>query len=172
MQFDLPPIQALAYLAIGTIVLGVLLLGGIARGRRSPLNYIIGSITCIALGIFLLTLRTTGTITVEPGRLNLKAPLLKTRFVKEGSIDRAWVQDLAGSEWNPARKLNGAAVGLIRSGEFRLHNGRIAFLVLDGDRALCIEVSDGGLYLLGMEDFEPFLEELRSRLPLLAAQLE
>jgi len=172
MSFDLPPIQALTYIAVGTIVLGVLLLGGLIRGSRGPLNYISGSAICITLGIVLLTIRSTGTIIMEPGRLMLEAPLLKTRIIEESAVTRAWVQDLPGSEWRPARKLNGAAAGRIRSGMFRLRNGREAFLVLDGDRALCIEDDAGKLYLLGMADFPSFLDEMRTRLPRLAAKIE
>jgi len=165
MEFILPAMKVLTYVGIFTIVLGVLLLSGIVRGRQGPLNYIIASIICIALGIFLLTIRSTGKIGVDDSGFTLKAPLLKTRVIPAGDIARAWVEDLAGSEWYPARKTSGAAAGSLRSGWFKLRNGRRAFVVLHGGRALCLEDRNGQVYLLGTEDFEGFLSTVKRRFP-------
>ena len=54
MEYIFPKISVVIYVGIGTIILGVLILLGISWGKKGPLNYIFGSIVCIAVGIFLI----------------------------------------------------------------------------------------------------------------------
>jgi len=172
MEFILPTVKLFTYLGIGMIVLGALVFIGIFKGSRSPLNYTIGGIICIAIGIFILSIKTAGSITVSENQMTLKAALTKTQVVQADEIKKAWVEELENSEWRPVKKKSGSAIGKIRTGWFTLKNGRKAYLVLQGDRALCIEADQEHIFLVGFEDFDLFLNQLRSEIPKLAELLE
>lgn len=172
MEFMLPGLKILTYTGIGLIVLGALIFLGIFRGRRSPLNYILGGIICIAMGILFLSIKSTGSITVTKDQLTLKASLTKTQVINADEIKRAWVEELDESEWRPAKKRSGTAAGNICTGWFTLHNGRKAYLVLQGNRALIIEAEQEYVFLIGVENFDSFLEKVRKEMPKLDELLE
>ncbi|MDH4257439.1 MAG: PH domain-containing protein [Candidatus Aminicenantes bacterium] len=172
MEFILPTLKLFTYLGIGMIVLGVLVFIGIFKGSRSPLNYIIGGIICIAIGIVFLSIKTAGSITVAENQMTLKAALTKTQVIQVDKIKKAWVEELENSEWGPVKKKSGSAIGKIRTGWFTLKNGRTAYLVLQGNRALCIEADQEHMFLVGIEEFDLFLSQLKSEMPKLAQLLE
>lgn len=166
MEFVLPAVQFLKFIGLGMIVLGVLLLAGILRGSRSPLNYILGSIICVALGIFILTLRSTGSITLAEDELVLKAALCKTQVVRTSDVASIWIEeDLDNSPWRPGRKKSGTAIGDIRTGWFTLQNGRSAYVVLKGRRAICFEAGEEHVFVIGTENFEDLLAALKKTFP-------
>ena len=154
------------------IVLGALVFLGILKGSRNPLNYIIGGIICIAIGIVFINIKTTGSITVTEDQFILKASLIKTQVIKVKNIKRAWVEELEDSEWCPVKKKAGTAVGNIRTGWFTLKNGQKAFLVLQGNQALCFEAGQEHVFLAGIEEFDLFLSQVKSKIPKLAELLE
>lgn len=172
MEFILPTLKLITYMGIGMIVLGALVFLGIFKGRRSPLNYIIGGIICIAIGIVFLSIKMTGSMTVTEDQLTLKAALTKTQVIKADEIKRAWVEELEDSEWRPVKKRSGTAIGEIRTGWFTLKNGLKAYLVLQGNRALCIEAGQEHVFLAGIEEFDLFLSQVKSEMPRLAELLE
>ena len=172
MEFILPTVKLFTYLGIGMIVLGALVFIGVFRGSRSHLNYIIGGIICIAMGIVILFNKTAGSITVAEDQMTLKAALTKTQTIRVDEIKKAWMEELENSEWRPVKKKSGSAIGKIRTGWFTLKNGRKAYLVLQGDRALCIEADQERVFLVGFEDFDPFLSQLKSGIPKLAELLK
>ncbi len=171
MEFMLPAVPALRLIGLGTLVLGVLIIFGIFYGRRHPANYVVGSVICIALGIFLLTLKSVGSITISNDELILKAALSKTQVIRASDIRKIWIEDLAGSAWRPGRRQSGTAIGKLRTGRFTLHNGRKAFLVLQGKRALILETDKEAVYLIGVEDFTDLLDAVRSLWPEMAGLL-
>jgi hypothetical protein len=168
MEFLLPNLKFLVYIGIGCIVLGVLLVLGILKGNAGVLGNMIGGIFVIAVGIFVITLKSPGKITVEQDQLMLKVPLYKTKIISEKEISRIWIEDLNESEWRPVRKTSGTNAGKVRSGWFKLKNGRKAFLTLYGKKAVCIEMEDGALYLLGTQDFDRFVGTVRLSIPQLS----
>lgn len=172
MEFILPTAKLFTFLGIGMIILGALVFIGIFKGSRSQLNYIIGGIICIAIGIVILFNKTAGSITVTEDQINFKAALTKTQTVRVDEIKKAWVEELEDSEWRPVKKKSGSAIGKIRAGWFTLKNGRKAYLVLQGNRALCIDAGQEHLFLVGFEDFELFLSRIKSEIPRLAQLLE
>jgi hypothetical protein len=172
MEFILPTVKLFTYLGIGMIVLGALVFIGIFKGSRSQLNYIIGGIICIAMGIVILFNKTAGSITVAENQITLKAALTKTQTVRIDEIKKAWVEELENSEWQPVKKKSGTAIGVFRTGWFNLKNGRKAYLVLQGNRALCIEAGQEHVFLVGFEDFDLFLSQIKSEMPKLAKLLE
>lgn len=113
MEFILPTLKILSWAGIGTIILGEAILLGIPFGRKSPFNYIFGSIFCIAVGIFIFSLRVPGKIVVSEDQL-----------------------------------------------------------VLQGDRALCIETDKEHVFLAGIDEFDEFLAQVKAQLPVLAEILE
>jgi len=111
MEFILPTVKLFTFLGIGMIVLGALVFIGIFKGSRSRLNYIIGGIICIAIGIVILFNKTAGSITIAEDQITLKAALTKTQVVRVDEIKKAWVEELENSEWRPAKKKSGSAIG-------------------------------------------------------------
>ena len=172
MEFILPTMKLFTYLGIGMIVLGALVFIGIFKGSRSQLNYIIGGIICIAIGIVILFIKTAGSITVAENQITLKAALTKTQVVRVDEINKAWVEELEDSEWRPVKKKSGTAIGEFRTGWFTLKNGRKAYLVLQGNRALCIDANQEHVFLVGIEGFDLFLSQIKSEIPKLAQLLE
>jgi hypothetical protein len=170
MEFVLPAIQFLKFVGLGMIVLGVLVLGGLLRGSRGPLNYLLGSIICIAIGIVILTLRSTGSITLAGDELVLKAALCKTQVVNTADVENIWlVSDLADSPWRPGRKKSGTAIGDIRTGWFTLQNGRNAYVVLQGWRGICFEAGKDHVFVIGTENFDDLLAAFKKTFPQLSA---
>jgi len=172
MEFILPTVKLFTFLGIGMIVLGALVFIGIFKGSRSRLNYIIGGIICIAIGIVILFNKTAGSITIAEDQITLKAALTKTQVVRVDEIKKAWVEELENSEWRPAKKKSGSAIGEFRTGWFTLKNGRKAYLVLQGNRALCIEADQEHVFLAGIKEFDLFLNQIKSEMPKLAELLE
>lgn len=172
MEFILPSMKMMVFVGIGTIILGLVILTGVIWGRRHAANYIIGAVICVALGIFILTIKGAGKVIIEENRLVLKAALSKTQLIDLDDIKVAWVVDLNDSEWAPARKKAGTAIGDIRTGWFTLKNDRKAFLVLQGSKALCLEVDAEHVFLIGMKEFDDFLSKLKAQIPKLEKILE
>ena len=168
MEFVLPPLNFLVYIGIGCIVLGVLLVLGILKGNAGVLGNLFGGLFVIALGIFLISLKSPGKISVDQDQLKLKVPLYSDKVIHEKDIKKAWIEELDDSEWRPQRKTSGSSIGKIRSGWFKLRNGRKAFLVLYGLKAVCIEMEGGQLYLIGTRDFDRFTDALRITIPQLS----
>jgi hypothetical protein len=162
MEILLPVIKLMTYIGIGLIAIGLLAIRGIFRGSRSKFNYVIGAAICFALGFYFLTMKSSGSIKVTDDSLTLKAILSKTQVVRTEEIQRAWVEDLQDTEWRPISRSSGTAFGNIRTGWYRLQNGRRAFVVLEGERALFIEADNNRVYILGLEDFEPFIRKVKS----------
>ena len=162
MEILLPEIKLMTYLGIGLIAIGILAIRGIFRGSHSKFNYIAGSLLCLGLGTFILTSKSTGSIKIAEDSLILKAILSKTQVIETAKIKRAWVEDLKNTEWRPISRSSGTSFGNLRTGWFRLQNGLKAFCILQGERALFIEMIDGDVYLIGLEDFEPFIKQVKS----------
>lgn len=172
MEFILPAIKGLTYIAIAMIVIGAAVLLGLYKGKRSPLNYIIGSVVCITAGIFLLTVRESGKIIVEKDRLILKAILCKAQTIEVNNVKRAWIEDLKGSQWRPKKKKSGTSAGDTRTGWFILQNGRKGYLVLQGEKALCLETEAEHVFLAGTTNFEEFLTKTKIQSPNLSRILD
>jgi len=162
MEILLPVIKLMTYIGIGLVAIGILAIRGIFRGSRSKFNYIAGSLICFALGIFFLTIKSSGSIKITEDSMTLKAILSKTQVIETDKIQRAWVGNLQDTEWRPISKSSGTSFGNFRTGWFRLQNGRKAFLVLQGERALFIEAENGRVFLIGVEDFNPFIRQVKS----------
>jgi hypothetical protein len=162
MEFSIPAIKLMTYIGIGLIVIGIFAIRGIFRGSRSKFNYVVGTLICFALGIYFLSMESSGSIYVTENSVTLKALLSKTRVVDTADIQRAWVENLEESEWRPISRNSGTALGNIRTGSFRLENSRRAFLVLQGERGLFIEANKDRLFLVGVEDFDPFIQQVKS----------
>lgn len=162
MEILLPEIKLLTYVGIGLIAIGILAIRGIFRGQRSKFNYIAGSLICIGLGMYMLISRSTGSITVTEDRLTLKALLSKTQVIETQNIKRAWVEDFKDSQWRPMSRSSGTALGNFRTGWFRLQNGERGFCIVQGERALFIQTEEGRMYLIGLEDFDPFIRQVKS----------
>lgn len=162
MEILLPAIKLMTYIGIGLVAIGILAIRGIFRSDQSKFNYIVGSLICFALGIFFLTIKSSGSIKVTEDSLTLKAILSKTQVIETDKIQRAWVENLQDTEWRPISRSSGTTLGNLRTGWFRLQNGRKAFLLLQGERALFIGADKGRWFLIGVEDFDPFIKKVKS----------
>ena len=162
MEILLPAIKLMTYIGIGSVAVGVLAIRGIFRGSRSKFNYAVGAVICFALGIYFLNMKSSGSIKITEDSLTLKAILSKTQVIEIDEIQRAWVENLEDTEWRPISRSSGTTLGNLRTGWFRLQNGRKAFLILQGERALFIEAQNDRVFLLGVENFETFIRQVRS----------
>jgi len=162
MEILLPAIKLMTYIGIGLVAIGILAIRGIFRGSRSKFNYIVGALICFALGILFLTTKSSGSIKVTENQLTLKAILSNTQVIETQDIQRAWIEDLQNTEWRPISRSSGTSLGNLRTGWYRLQNGRKAFLILQGDRGLFIEAENDRLILIGVEDFDPFIRQVKS----------
>ncbi|MFC2168303.1 PH domain-containing protein [Acidobacteriota bacterium] len=165
MEFILPAPKLLLYLGIGLIMLGILVFFGVIKGRKSELSRKIGAVITIIIGIILFLQKNSGKIIVEEDQFTLKALYFKTLSIKIDNIQKIWIQDLQNSEWKPVKRKAGTSLEGISSGRFSLQNGQSAFVVLDGYRALCIETKDGHLALFGVEEFDEFIDKIKSFMP-------
>ncbi|UCE42608.1 MAG: hypothetical protein JSV17_06540 [Candidatus Aminicenantes bacterium] len=161
METLLPAVKLMTYIGIGLVAIGILAIRGIFRGSRSKFNYFLGSLICFALGIFFLTMKSSGSIKVTEDRLTLKVMLTKTQVIETDKIKRAWVENLQDTDWRPISRSSGASLGKLRTGWFRLQNGQRAFLALQGERALFIEAENDRVFLIGVEDFETFIRQVK-----------
>jgi hypothetical protein len=161
MEILLPEIKLMTYLGYGLIAIGILAIRGIFRGSRSKFNYIVGAVICIGLGLIILTSKSTGSIKVTEDSLTLKALLSKTQVIEMEEIKRAWVEHFENTEWRPISRSSGTSLGNLRTGWFRLQNGLKAFCIVQGERALFIETHEGKVYLIGLEDFDPFIKQVK-----------
>jgi hypothetical protein len=162
METLLPAMKLMTYIGIGLVAIGLLAIRGIFRGSRSKFNYFVGSLICFALGIFFLTMKSSGSIKITEDSVTLKAILSKTQVIETEKIQRAWVEDLQETEWRPISRSSGTSFGNLRTGWYRLQNGRRAFLILQGERGLFIEGEKDRLYLIGVEDFDSFLRQAKT----------
>ncbi|UCE07291.1 MAG: hypothetical protein JSW07_04465 [bacterium] len=165
MEYIFPKISIMVYSGIGTIILGALLLLGIAWGRKGPLGYILGSIVCIIIGIFLLRIANGGTLKIEEQAVRLKIPLYSQKVITFDQItDRQIVSLDSDSPFKPAKRKSGTSTEKFKSGWFLLKNREKAFLLLEGRKAIYVKTTDGNAYLIGINDFDQLLENFQQYL--------
>jgi len=159
MEYIFPKIAVAFYAGIGTIVLGVLLLLGIAMGKKGPLNYIFGSIVCIIVGIFIISIAKGGTLKIENHEVRMKLPLYSEKiFIADQIADVQIISLDEESPLKPVRKKSGSATKNLKNGWFTLKNDEKAFLLLEGRKAIYVKTREGNAYLLGIMDFDKLLE--------------
>jgi len=162
MEYIFPKISVIIYVGIGTIILGVLFLLGISWGKKGPLNYIFGSIVCIAVGIFLIYISKGGTLKIDNQTVNLKIPMFSKKSFSFEKISNLAIVDLnTASPYLPTKKKSGSATKNFKSGWFQLKNGQKAFLLLEGRKAIYIKTVNGDNYLIGIKKFDELAEEFK-----------
>ncbi|HEX9972675.1 MAG TPA: hypothetical protein VGD14_11450 [bacterium] len=158
MEYIFPRIAVAVYAGIGTIVLGVLLLLGISWGKKGPLNYIFGSIVCIIVGIFIISIARGGTLKIEGDEVSMKLPIYSQKiFTADQIVDVRTISLDEDSPFKPVRKISGGATRNLKNGWFTLKNGEKAFLLLEGRKAIYVKTKAGDAYLLGIKNFDQLL---------------
>lgn len=156
-SFTFPVFKAFVIMGIAEIALGIFLVAGILRGRSGTIGRVIGGTFLIAFGTFFLSMKNTGEIRIDEGRMELKIPFSRDKTIAtEDIISVREVNVFQSKEYRPVRKISGGKIGDVRTGWFRLANGEKAFLTLEGPRALYIETSLGFNALVGAKEFEEF----------------
>ena len=95
--------------------------------------------------------------------------MLKFRFYGTKTISQADIQEVKivdlkkDMQYMPVRRRSGASYQDIRTGWFTLNNSEQAFVALEGQLALYIKSKDGVKYLVGIKDFDHFLEAFRQQ---------
>lgn len=165
MEHVFPQIKIVFYVGIGVIALGVLILVGIIPTKqKTPAARFIGSLVCIIVGIFLFTIDEPGSIAIENNKLILKFRFYGTKTISEIDIQDIKIVDLRRDvQYVPIRKRSGASYKDVRTGWFILNNREKAFVALEGKLALYIKSRDGVNYLVGIKDFDHFLEVFRQQ---------
>ena len=162
MEYIFPKIAVVYYSGIGTIILGVLLLSGIALGKKGPLNYILGSIVCIIVGIFVIHIARGGTLKIEDQTVKMKIPMYSQKSFSFDEVTETEIVDLkADSPYLPIKKKSGAAMKNFKSGWFQLKNGQKAFLLLEGRKAIYIKTANGDSYLIGIKNFDQLIDKFQ-----------
>jgi len=159
MSFTFPAMKAITIMGIAEIVLGILLVLGVLRSRKSMIARIVGGAVLIAFGIFFAGMRNTGEIRLDEGSMRLSAPFQRDKIIGTADIRTVTAVDIDKAPgMRPVRKISGGNIGDIRTGWFRLESGEKAFLTLEGRRALYIETTLGFNALVGCREFESFEE--------------
>ena len=165
MEYIFPRISIVLYSGIGTIILGLLLLLGISWGKKSPLNYIFGSIVCIIVGIFLIYGSNGGSLKIDNGKVYLKIPMFSQRSFSFSEISNMQIVDLGSdSPYLPVKKKSGASFKNFRSGWFQLKNGERAFLLLQGQKGIYIKTTNGDAYLIGIKNFDLLVDKFKQNM--------
>lgn len=165
MEYIFPKIAIVYYSGIGTIVLGVLLLMGISWGKKGPLNYILGSIVCIVIGIFITHLARGGTLKIEDQSVTMKIPIYSQKSFSFDEVTKTGLVDLnADSPYLPVKKKSGTAIKNFKSGWFQLKNGEKTFLLLEGKKAIYIKTNNGDTYLIGIKNFDQLVEKFQQNI--------
>jgi hypothetical protein len=157
-SFVFPAFRIFMIMGIAELVLGVLLMAGVLRGRRTgTIGRILGGAFLIAFGIFFLTIRTTGEIRIGEGRMELRIPFGRDKTITTEDIVAVREVDITSDRtYRPVRKISGGNIKNVRTGWYKLANGEKAFLTLEGNRALYVETELGFNALVGAADFERF----------------
>ena len=159
MEYIFPKVAVAVYTGIATIVLGILLLSGIAWGRKGPLNYVFASIVCIITGIFIISIARGGTLKIEDQSVRMKLPFYSEKIFTADQIADLQIISLdEDSPFKPVRKKSGSATKNMKSGWFTLKNGAKAFLLLEGRKAIYVKTIEGDIYLVGIKDFDQLAE--------------
>jgi len=162
MEVIFPKISTVYYSGIGTIILGVLLLLGVAGGKKGPLNYILGSIVCIVVGIFITHIAKGGTLKIEDQTVKMKIPMYSQKSFSFAEVTESATIDLnADSPYLPIKKKSGTAIKNFKSGWFQLKNGQNTFLLLEGRKAIYIKTANGDSYLIGINNFDQLVDKFK-----------
>lgn len=162
MEYIFPRISVLIYVGIGTIILGLLLLLGISFGRKSPLNYIFGSIICIVTGILIIFVSKGGVLKITDQTVTMKIPMFSQKSFSFDEVTDSKIIDLnTDSPYLPIKKKSGGATKNFKSGWFLLKNGEKAFLLLEGRKAIYIKTRNGNTYLIGINNFDQLVEKFK-----------
>ncbi len=157
MSFTFPTMKAITIMGIAEIVIGVMLLVGLLRSRSGLVARVTGGIVLIAFGLFFVSMRNTGEISLEVGRMHLEVPFQKDLTVLSADIKKVTPVDIDETPgMKPVRKISGGDIGEVRTGWFRLQSGEKAFLTLEGRRALYVETTLGFNLLVGCSEFDSF----------------
>jgi len=156
-SFTFPIFKWFVIMGIAEIAIGIFLVAGLLRSRSGTIGRIIGGIFLIVFGTVFLSIRNTGEIRIDEGRMELKIPFGRDKAITtEEIISVREINIFKDKECRPVRKISGGKIGEVRTGWFRLSNGEKAFLTLEGPRALYIETTLGFNALVGANDFEAF----------------
>jgi hypothetical protein len=156
--FAFPGFMLFLVVGIIEVVIGVFLLLGLLRGKKGgTLARVLGGIALIGFGIVFINLRSTGQIYLADGSMELRVPFNRDKQVQaEEIVSVIAVNITVDREFYPSRRVSGGELGDIRTGWFKLNNGRKTFLALQGPRALFIETTLGFPLLVGTDEFEAF----------------
>lgn len=157
-NFVFPGFKPILVMGIAELVLGILLIFGVLRSRKSgTLGRIIGGVALAVMGIFFIGFRSTGEIAVEDGSMHLKVPFQRDKVIRTEDITGVREINISiDGDLRPVKRVSGGALGKVKTGWFRLANGEKAFLAVEGVRALYIETSLGFPVIAGAEEFEEF----------------
>ncbi len=159
ISFVFPQFKWFLIMGIAELVLGVLLMLGLLRGRgtSSAIARFFGGGLLIAMGILFMQIRNAGEIVIDEGSIHLKVPFQRDKLVLSEDIRSvAEVNFTVDTAYRPARKISGGNIRDVRTGWFRLANGTKAFVCINGVEGLYIETALGFPVLVGTKDFEAF----------------
>jgi hypothetical protein len=159
VSFAFPRLNLLLIFGIAEIVLGVLLVLGIIKGRgtSSALARYIGGVLLIAMGIAFTQVRSMGEIVINEGSIRLKVPIQRDKVIRTEDITSVIEVNFSFDKgYRPTRKISGGNIGDVKTGWFRLANGTKAFLCIESPRCLYIETNLGFPALVGPNAFEEF----------------
>ena len=161
MEYIFPRISVLIYFGIGTIILGVLVLLGISFGKKSPLNYILGSIVCIVIGIIIIFVSKGGTLKIVDQTVTMKIPMFSEKSFSFDEIEQFEVVELnRDSPYFPVKRKTGTGTKNFNSGWFQLKNGEKAFLLLEGwKKGIYVKTKSGDVFLIGIKNLDELIEQ-------------
>jgi hypothetical protein len=96
-----------------------------------------------------------GEIVVERGSVSFRIPFGHDKLIRSGEIVSVTEVDYrTDRDYRPVRKISGGNYKDVKTGWYRLANGRKAFLCMEGTRGLYMETKLGFPVLAGAREFE------------------
>lgn len=156
MNWTLPTPNWIYYifLAIAIVAISSILLKKGSRTRK-----IISAIfTLVVLAIAAYFINKPTKISVSQTEITINKRHIAYDQIIEAALMKSW----QGSPYQPTLRVGGTAVGKLRTGHYKLKNGKRAYLaVWLEDRLLRIVAQDSSIYLVAPKEFDGFMIEVQ-----------
>jgi uncharacterized membrane protein len=156
MSWILPTPTWIYYIFLGIAIIAI---SSILLKKGSRTRKILSAIiTIVVLAIASYFINKPTKISVSQTAITINKRHISFDQIKEAAVMKSW----QGSPYQPTLRIGGTAVGKLRTGHFKLKNGKKAYLALWlDDRLLRIITQDSSIYLVAPREFDGFLTEVQ-----------
>lgn len=156
MNWTLPTPTWIYYIFLGIAIVAIssILL---KKGSRNK-KIILASVAVVVLAIAAYFINKPTKISVTQTEITIN----KRHIAYDQIAEAALMKSRQESPYQPTMRVAGTAVGKLRTGHYKLKNGKRAYLaVWLEDRLLRIVAQDSSIYLVAPKEFDGFLTEVQ-----------